>query len=50
MSRNKKIHQKSGFNYLIDRFMFKSEDVFRKFISPDTKLYQIAKPLKNAFR
>jgi hypothetical protein len=46
----KAYHQKSGFNYLIDRFMFKSEDVFRKFISPNTKLYQIAKPLKNAFR
>jgi len=43
-------HKKSGFNYLTDRFMLKSEHVFRKYISPETKLYKIAKPLKNILR
>lgn len=43
-------HKRSGFNYLSDRFLLKSENIFRKHISPETKLYKIAKPLKNIFR
>jgi hypothetical protein len=39
-------HRKSGSCYLTDRFIFKSEEIFRKHISPETKLYKIAKPLK----
>jgi len=43
-------YKKSGFSYLSDRFMFKSEKIFRKHISPETKLYKIAKPLKQIFK
>ena len=42
--------KKSGFSYLSDRFMFKTERIFRKHISPETKLYKIAKPFKEILR
>ena len=42
-------HRRSGFSYLSDRFLFKSENIFRKHISPETPLYKIAKPLKKIF-
>ena len=42
--------KKSGFSYLSDRLMFKTERIFRKHISPETKLYKIAKPFKEILR
>jgi hypothetical protein len=43
-------HKRSSFSYLSDRFRFKSEEIFRRHISPETKLYKIAKPLKKILR
>ena len=42
-------HKQSRFNFTRDRMLFKSESTIRKFISPDTMLYKIAKPLKKLF-
>jgi len=35
-------HKKSGYCYLTNRFIFKSEEIFRKHISLKTNLYKIA--------
>ncbi len=42
--------KQSGFNYFSERFMFKTESIFRKFIYPETMLYKIAKPIRDILR